>query len=90
MYTTKTDSYVILQYIPGRYVKLADALSRVNPCNMGPIRVLDLSVHEVHMHLNASPTRIVDIRLETSKDSILHALCEIIALGWPENIARLM
>ena len=60
----------------------------VNPCNTGPIRGLDLSVHEVHMHLNASPTHIVEIRMETSKDSTPHALCEIISLGWPENIAH--
>ena len=40
------------------------------------------------MHLNASPTRIVEIRMETSKDNILHALCEIISLGWPENRAH--
>ena len=26
--------------------------------------------------------------METSKDSTLHALCEIISLGWPENKAH--
>ena len=46
-----------------------DALARVIPCNTGPIRGLDLSVYEVHMHLNASPTRIVEIRMETSYHS---------------------
>ena len=60
----------------------------MKPCNTRPIRGLDLSVHEVHMHLNASPTRIVEIRMETPKDSTLHALCEIISLGWPENRAH--
>ena len=79
---------VSIKYVPGNDVKLADALSRLNPCNTGHIRGLDLSVDEVHMHLNASPTRIVEIRMETSKDSILHALCEIISLGWPENRAH--
>ena len=79
---------VSIKYVPGSYLKLADALSRVNPCNTEPIRGLDLSVHEVHMHLNASPTRIVEIRKETSKDSTLHALREIISLGWPENRAH--
>ena len=64
--------------ITGSDAKLADALSRVNLCNTGPIRGLDLSVLEVHVHLNASPARIVEIRMETSKDSTLHALCEII------------
>ena len=45
---------VSIKYVHGSDVKLADALSRVNQCNTGPIRGLDLSVHEVHMHLNAS------------------------------------
>ena len=61
---------VSIKYVPGSDVKLADALSRVNPCNTGPIRGLDISVHEVHMHLNASPTRTV----ETSKDSTACAM----------------
>ena len=79
---------VSIKYVTGSDVKLADALSRVNQCNTGPIRCLDLSVDEVHMHLNASPTRIVEIRMETSKDSILHALSEIISLDLPENRAH--
>ena len=79
---------VSIKYVAGSDVKLADALSRVNPCNTGPSRGLALSVHEVHMLLNASPTRMVDIRMETSKDSTLHALCEIISPGWPENRAH--
>ena len=61
----------------------------MNPYNTGAIRGFDLSVHEIHMHLHASPIRIVEICMETSKDSTLHALCEIISLGWPENITLL-
>ena len=30
----------------------------------------------------------VEIRMETSKDNTLHALCEIISFGWPDNIAH--
>ena len=79
---------VSIKYVPGSDVKLADALSRVNPSNTGPILGIDMYVHEVHMHLNASPIRIVEIRMETSNYSTLHAQCEIISLGWPENIAH--
>ena len=79
---------VSIKYVPGSDVKRADTLSMVNPCNTGPIPVLDLPVHEVHMHLNASPTRILEIRMKTSKYSTLRALCEIISLGWPENRAH--
>ena len=74
---------VSIKYVPGSDVKLADALSRENPCNTGPIRGLDMSVHEV-----TYTTRIVEIRMETSKDITLHALCEIIPLGWPDNRAH--
>ena len=45
---------VSIKYIPGSDVKPADALSRVNPCSTGPIRGIDLSVHEVHMHLKGA------------------------------------
>ena len=79
---------VSIKYVPGSDVKLADALSRLNPCNTVPIRCLYMSVHEVIMHLNASPTHIMKIRMETSKDSTLHALSEIISLGWQENRAH--
>ena len=41
-------------------------------CNAGPIRGLDLSVHEVHMHVNASPTRIVEHSHGNIKDSTMH------------------
>ena len=79
---------VSMKYVPGGGVKLADALPRGNPCNTGHIRCLELYVHEVHMHLNAIPTSIVEIRMETSKDITLHALCEIISLVWPGNRAH--
>ena len=38
-----------IKYVPGRDIPLADALSRVNPCNTGPIQGIDLSVHETHV-----------------------------------------
>ena len=79
---------VDIKYVPGRAIPLADALSRVNPCNTGPIQGLDLSVHEIHVQLNASPACIVKIRHETAKDSTLSALRNIIALDWPDSRAE--
>ena len=69
---------VNMKYVPGSDVKMGDVLSRVNPRNTCPIRGLAMSAHEVHVHLNASPTLIVETRMETSKDSTLHALCDIL------------
>ena len=79
---------VIINYVPGIDVKLAHVLSRVNPCHTWPIRGLDLCVHEGQMHINASPTRIVEIGIETSKDSTMYAQCEIISLCWPVHRAH--
>ena len=88
-------TFVALANYPGRFtLHLATAPLRYWCKTNAPygarrtLRGLDLSVHEVHMHLNASPTRIMEIRMETSKDSILNALCEMISLGWPENRAH--
>ena len=45
-------------------------------------------LNSIQCPFNASPTRFVEIRMETSEDSTVHALCEIISLGWPENRAH--
>ena len=46
---------------------------------------LDITVHEIHSYLSASPTRIEQIRETTSKDYELCALKDIISSGWPQN-----
>ena len=53
---------VEIKYVPGKEIPLADALSRLNPCDTDTIKGLDVSIHELHMHLNASPTRVQHIR----------------------------
>jgi hypothetical protein len=70
-------------YVPGPDVPLADALSRIDPCKTGAIPGLDISVHELHDHINASPTRIAQLKEETDKDPELHALRDMIHVGWP-------
>jgi len=62
---------VEIKYVPGKEIPLADALSRVSPCPGDTIEGLNVSVHELHLHLNASPTRIDQIKEETSKDEVL-------------------
>ena len=52
---------VDIKYVPGKEIPLADALSRLNPCNADTIKGLDVSINELHMHLNASPTRVEQI-----------------------------
>ena len=46
---------------------------------------LNVSVHELQLHLNASPTRIDQIKEETSKDEVLLSLCAVITQGWSDT-----
>ena len=70
-----------IKYVPGKDIPVADALSRISSCYGEAVQGLDVSVHEVHLHLNASPMRVSQIREETDKDTTLSALHEIIILG---------
>ena len=74
-----------IKYVQGKNIPLADALSRISPCPGDTIEGLDVSVCELHLHLNASPTRIAQIKEETAKDEKLLSLCSIITQGWPDT-----
>ena len=76
---------VDIKYVQGKNVPLADALSRISPCPGDTIEGLDVSVHELHLHLNASPTRIAQIKEETAKDEVLLSLRSTITQGWPDT-----
>ena len=76
---------ISIVYKPGRHIPLADALSRVNPCSGETLSGLDITVHELNSHLNASPTRLEEIRDETARDPELSSLRELIVNGWPEK-----
>ena len=74
-----------IKYVPRKDIPVADALSRISSCYGEAIQGLDVSVHEVHLHLNVSPTRVSQIREETDKDTTISALREVIMRGWPEK-----
>ena len=76
---------VEIKYVPGKDIPVADALSRVSPCPGDTIDGLDVSVHELHLHLNATPTRINQIKEETAKDEVLLSLRAVITQGWPDT-----
>ena len=44
-----------------------------------------MSLHEMHLHLNASPSRIDQIKEETAKDEVLFSLCSVIIQSWPNT-----
>ena len=70
-------------FLEGIYLFLM--LSRLCSCPGEAIQGLDISVHEVHLHLNASPTGVCQIQEESAKDSTLSTLREVIMRGWPDR-----
>ena len=44
-----------------------------------------MSIHELHMHLNASPTRVQQIQNKTAKNPTLSSLKSFISWGWPDK-----
>ena len=77
---------VEIKYVQRKKIPLADAFSRISPCPGDTTEGLDVSLHEIHLQLNASPSRIGQIKEETVKDEVLLSLRSVITQGWP-NIA---
>ena len=48
---------VQLKYLSGKDIPVVDALSRISSCPGEDVQGLDISVHEVHLPLNASPNK---------------------------------
>ena len=48
---------VQIKYLSGKDIPVADALSRISSCPGEDVQGLDISVHEVHLPLNASPNK---------------------------------
>ena len=69
-----------IKYLPGKDIPVADALSRISSCLHEAVQGLDISVHEVRLHLNASPTRVCQIQEETAKDLTLSTLRAVIMI----------
>ena len=74
-----------LEYSPGKELKLADALSRVDPLPGKEIQGLDLTVHEFHQEVNASVQKLDTIRGEIDKDLELQCLKNTVISGWPDT-----
>ena len=62
-------TYVKSHMSLAKNIPLADALSCLVSCVGETIADIDIQVHELHLHLNANPTRIAEIRNETVKDT---------------------
>ena len=74
-----------VKYNPGKSMPIADCMSRVSPSPGKPISDIDIHIHLLNAHLNASPTRLQDIKVETFKDPVLKELTNTVMSGWPAN-----
>ena len=79
---------LMIKYLPGKRIALADALNRVQQCVGNTIKDIDVSVHELHLQLNTSAIRMKQIRDETAKDHTLLALWEYTNKGWPSTLSQ--
>ena len=74
-----------VKYNPGKSIPIADSMSRVSPSPEEPMSDVDIHIHLLNAHLNASPTCLIDIKVETFKDSVLKELTNTIMSGWPPS-----
>ena len=77
---------ISVKYVKGSDVPIADALSRVSPQQLPESdQIPEICVHHVTQNLPASPTRLQQIRDETTRDPRLSLLREVIFEGWPQE-----
>ena len=78
---------VTIQYIPGKNVAVADALSRVNPNGNIKVKGLDVTVQEISPCI--SHLQLVHIKKTTQEDQVLQMLMSKMIEGFPEHIKQL-
>lgn len=80
---------VRIQFIPGKYLYIADTLSRAHSSSI--LENSDLHdesvvmIHTVYSNLSATPEKLDEIKKATEEDEILQLVKECIINGWPIN-----
>ncbi|KAF2878627.1 hypothetical protein ILUMI_27549 [Ignelater luminosus] len=84
-----------LHYVPGKYLYLADTLSRATSTDNKITESEDKFDEEVEahvgllrMHLNATDHKVMEIQKATSEDAVCNSLSFYIKNGWPNSIKR--
>ena len=72
-----------IQYVPGKDVPIADALSRLSPEEHHSIADLDIQIHEVSRQLTTD--LLLRIAQDTAADHELFTPKNIVFTGWPES-----
>ena len=76
-----------IQYIPGKNVAVADALSRVSPNGNIKVKELDVTAHKMSPCI--SHLQLVHIKKATQEDQVLQMLMSKMIEGFPEHIKQL-
>ena len=79
---------LMVKYIPGKYMYLADTLSRAVLAGKPDVEMLDdmeVMVHSLVECLPVSSTKLVDIKKATQDDQSLQLLKATIKNGWPKS-----
>ena len=75
-----------IQENPSQYPGHAvGCMSKVSSSPEELIRGVDININLLNSHLNASPTRLQDIKAETVKDPVLNEFTNTITSGWLAN-----
>ena len=80
-------------YQKGRDIFISDALSRLsshNECDGAETEIKEIKVTVCDMQLNASPTKLDQIKTETQVDEELQMLVRYINSGWPCKTFRML
>ena len=71
-----------LDYYPGKTVSVTDCLWRASFISGMLVKGIDLNIHILNQHLNASHTRLQTVKEETARDPTLNKLTKIFTTGW--------
>lgn len=76
-----------LKYVPGKYMYIADTLSRAYTDIQSPTddKEMDLRVHSLVTNLNMSDTKLSEVRAATESDSVLQEVRQLVKHGWPSH-----
>ena len=78
---------IIIKYVPGKDVPVADALSRISPSGKTEIQGLDVTIHELTPEL--SYIQVKSIQEAIKENQVLQLLMQQLMSEWPEHSKQL-
>ena len=81
---------ITVKYVPGKFLYVADTLSRAFDESNFPEKSeiydeLESLVHSVAMDLPISDAKLIELQEITKQDETMQILCDLVQNGWPNN-----